>query len=384
MVKKYDRRAAYAANKEHINRLRRKRYEAGREERIRKHSQVPEKKIGDFIFVYRPGHPGAMCPGYLKKCRVVVEDHLGRLLRKEEKVTHINGIKTDDRLENLLLFPNTKELVKWQFSVGPYKSENKPEVKIKGFVYVRKPGHPSGGISGYVQRARLVMEDHLGRRLTKKERVLHINGIRDDDRLENLLLFPNMREYNRYYRDNEPEGPHKRRLERDRKRNRTGIHVGSKRIRLAWHVRKGICSLCGITEKTKTYHALGDFPIFSWFGLEELCLSCLSSTVLQKSKRELYIERVGIGPNSKRVCSSCGSQYPKYYRIRDSYNITPHWYSDGKGGWLCGGFGTCNGRRRPLEEEDKNWHIGELLSVIKSKELEIYNEYSDDTTSAAG
>jgi hypothetical protein len=65
----------------------------------------------------------------------------------------------------------------------------------------RVPGHPrANNISPYVKLSVLNMEEKIGRYLNKNEVVHHINGIKTDDRISNLLLFQSNKEHLKLHR----------------------------------------------------------------------------------------------------------------------------------------------------------------------------------------
>ena len=87
----------------------------------------------------------------------------------------------------------------------PPKGEKSPMWKggrtiSRGYILIYKPSHPFCNKQGYILEHRLVMEKFLKRYLTSEEVVHHINGIKDDNRLNNLMLFHNNSLHHKYHR----------------------------------------------------------------------------------------------------------------------------------------------------------------------------------------
>ena len=62
--------------------------------------------------------------GWIKEHVYLVKRFLNRNLTKDEVIHHINSIRTDNRLSNLMLFPNQKEHQKFHLKLNQFKLTN--------------------------------------------------------------------------------------------------------------------------------------------------------------------------------------------------------------------------------------------------------------------
>lgn len=88
---------------------------------------------------------------------------------------------------------NRKELEEVAKNIPPIRRKTKPfkgtgKRDHHGYIRIYQPTHPNSNCDGYVHEHRLVMAEHLGRKIESDEVVHHINHIKDDNRLENLEL----------------------------------------------------------------------------------------------------------------------------------------------------------------------------------------------------
>ena len=83
-----------------------------RDKYVREGEKSPNWKGGrkterGYILVYLPKHPRAV-KGYVREHRLVMEKKLGRYLKPNEIVHHMNHIKDDNREENLMILSKSK------------------------------------------------------------------------------------------------------------------------------------------------------------------------------------------------------------------------------------------------------------------------------------
>ena len=90
---------------------------------------------------------------------------------------------------------------------GKYNGKNNPNFKggkkkdKDGYILVYSPNHPHKTKNNNVRENRLIVESQIGRYLLPTEVVHHINGKKDDNRIENLMCFINNSAHTRFHKN---------------------------------------------------------------------------------------------------------------------------------------------------------------------------------------
>ncbi len=81
-----------------------------------------ERKIDKtgYVQIQMPGHPFADHKGYVREHRLVVEQKIGRYLRPEEVVHHIDGDKQNNKIGNLMLFSTHRKHLQFHTRIIQY------------------------------------------------------------------------------------------------------------------------------------------------------------------------------------------------------------------------------------------------------------------------
>ena len=123
-------------------------------------------------------------------------NELARLYAEGKTLAELAAISgfSDEKVRRLLRGAGIERRPRGQ-PAGKYLPNGGQTTDKDGYILLKANDHPNANSGGYMRQHRLVMEGVLGRYLLPKEIVHHINGIKDDNRPENLALYSSNAEH---------------------------------------------------------------------------------------------------------------------------------------------------------------------------------------------
>ncbi len=122
-------------------------------------------------------------------CKKISMAHMGKQLSEKHKKS-ISLVMSGKNNPMYGIHRFGKESPRWKGGKRIHKN---------GYIEIKSDGHPFANYENYVYEHRLVMEKKLGRYLKPEERTHHLNGIKDDNRPENLKYFPNESKHQKFH-----------------------------------------------------------------------------------------------------------------------------------------------------------------------------------------
>lgn len=137
------------------------------------------------------------CYSLLKKYGTTTPEHFHRKCAHCDFAFFSARVKKFCSKQCVIVVLNQKKLIEYRIAnnldLSKPKKFKKPNGSghkdPNGYIYINRVNHPNSQKRGRIYEHTYVMSNHIGRPIKKGETVHHKNGIRNDNRIENLELW---------------------------------------------------------------------------------------------------------------------------------------------------------------------------------------------------